>query len=85
MPRQMAYSLIGPSIPPMPTSRLLARVNASHCHAFQQGFDLEGDEVLGAAPYVETPLFDCLEAEGLSVNTLIDLVSLEVCHTCMWS
>lgn len=30
--------------------------------------------MLGASPYVETPLFDCQEAEGLSVNSLVDLV-----------
>ncbi|KAG2424121.1 hypothetical protein HXX76_014795 [Chlamydomonas incerta] len=36
-----------------------------------QAFDLEGDEVLGAAPYVETPLFSCLETTGLSVNTIL--------------
>ncbi|KAG2440759.1 hypothetical protein HXX76_003616 [Chlamydomonas incerta] len=39
-----------------------------------QAFDVAGDEVLGAAPYIETPLFDCLEATGLSVNTLLDAV-----------
>ncbi|KAG2489770.1 hypothetical protein HYH03_011721 [Edaphochlamys debaryana] len=39
-----------------------------------QAFDMGGDEVLGAAPYVETPLFDCLEATGLSVNTMLDRI-----------
>ncbi|KAG2483972.1 hypothetical protein HYH03_017217 [Edaphochlamys debaryana] len=39
-----------------------------------QAFELGGDEVLGAAPYVETPLFDCLEATGFSVNTLVDKI-----------
>ena len=50
----------------MPSHALLA----VHVCNPPQAFDLEGDEVLGAAPYVETPLFSCLEATGLSVNTV---------------
>ncbi|KAG2487945.1 hypothetical protein HYH03_013524 [Edaphochlamys debaryana] len=37
-------------------------------------FDLDGEEVLGAAPYIETPLFSCLEMTGFSVNTMIDRI-----------
>ncbi|KAG2490017.1 hypothetical protein HYH03_011482 [Edaphochlamys debaryana] len=37
-----------------------------------KAFDLGGDEVLGSAPYVESPLYDCLEATGMSVNTMLD-------------
>ncbi|KAG2485484.1 hypothetical protein HYH03_015758 [Edaphochlamys debaryana] len=37
-----------------------------------QAFDNSGNEVLGTTPYVESPLFSCLEATGFSVNTLLD-------------
>jgi hypothetical protein len=39
-----------------------------------QAFQFSGDEVLGAIPYVESPLFSCLEATGLSINTMLDRV-----------
>ncbi|KAG2487581.1 hypothetical protein HYH03_013860 [Edaphochlamys debaryana] len=39
-----------------------------------QAFQLGGEEELGAAPYIEAPLYDCLEATGLSVNTMIDQI-----------
>ncbi|KAG2486015.1 hypothetical protein HYH03_015328 [Edaphochlamys debaryana] len=37
-----------------------------------KAFDLDGDEAVGALPYIEAPLYDCLEANGFSVATMLD-------------
>lgn len=49
-----------------------------------QAFDMGGDEVLGATPYIETPLYDCTEAYGLSVNSLVDQVRVGCMAGRMW-
>ncbi|KAG2491888.1 hypothetical protein HYH03_009840 [Edaphochlamys debaryana] len=39
-----------------------------------KAFDLDGDEVVGALPYVEAPLYDCIEVNGLSINSMLDKI-----------
>ncbi|KAG2482319.1 hypothetical protein HYH03_018741 [Edaphochlamys debaryana] len=77
-----AGGLLSLSVPPsdvylgLPWRLLAPLVDMINVQAGEGGgaFEMGGDEVLGTTPYVETPLFDCVEATGLSVNSMVDAI-----------